>query len=860
MFLVRQNVDHESAHAPWRTLAKYLLVALIGFALVFGGAPNGSGWPTLLVCTVAAVLLPVSLAAGAADRFAILPAIVRIVAIAIVLLPLLQLVPLPPAIWQALGGRELALEVFSLLGTTNEWRGLSLVPRDTLLGALMLLPPASAFLASLTLDRDGRREIVWALVIFAGITLLVGLIQFGSNGNTLDFYDTSHRGSFLGFFANRNHQGLLMAIAASLAIAAVKDRLRSPHLAMAISALLAIVFLIAAIGTLSRAGIGLSLFSIAATYYVCFSLGRIRWPILIGATVVAGAVLYFFTLSSTVQNALDRFSNIQENARFDIWEKTSPLIEQYFPWGAGLGSFPSVYPVIERLEDVNPLYYNRVHNEYLELLIEFGLPGLIVLLLFVLLIARIAIAGLRGKSDISAFGLPAAVIILLVGLHSTVDYPLRTQTHAVIFALACGFLISSHATGASSASTSISPGRWGDRSVRITAVSLTGQAIAILGFVLFVAYQHGSNALINRSGGDLVSVDEEALPPAQLAALSRALARQPYNQELLNRIYVNQVRNGIDDARRQALVATLGKLGWRHTNTQQNLLVEAVRRDDVESAIDHLDALLRRDRLTEQIIPALMQIEAVPEGTGLVAERLDRDPAWRKDYFLFGGPLANPELLNARLRLFDYMATQNMQVNPVEMRTALFALWNAGRKEEIATIARSQLSEEVQSRLIFDPNFDQWLGVSAEERGAPAPQDWRLTNQPGVSTQIISEDWNSRLVLRWNGRGAPILARTMTFLIEGEKPELKVTVSAGHQLKSLEALRFTLICRGEREVLFARKLANIAEGPGFDRQSAYYVPEREFLCDYPELFIGGKPQLADRGISLSIDSLNLTFE
>ncbi|WP_211352805.1 O-antigen ligase family protein [Altererythrobacter ishigakiensis] len=756
-------------------------------------------------------------------------------------------------------GRELAGEIFDLLGTSSDWRGLSLVPRDTLFGFAMILPAAAAFLASITLDRSGRRQVVWAMIIVVMISLLVGLIQFGSNGSALDIYNSRHRGSFLGFFANRNHQGLLMAIGGVFAVAAIKERFDSHRLTIALAALAAIVFFTAAVGTLSRAGIGLTMLGLCITLFAIFKHDKLKWPYVAAGGFAAALALYFVTFSSTTQTALDRFSQIEENGRLEIWQKSSPLIEQYLPWGAGLGSYTSVYPVIERLQDVNPLYFNRIHNDYLEVLIEFGVPGLILLLLFAALYLRRILEGLRSSVDIGVFALPAAVSIGLVALHSIVDYPLRTQSHAVLFAMSCGFLFSLHRKRPSSNKSFSQSPVWSDRTVRLKAIGLTGGALAITALVFLVFYQKEGPDVVERSGVNQFVSEGEAMSTAQLSAAMRALNRQPLDQSLLNAIFASEVKRGLDDTRRRAYISTLSKMGWRNTPTQQNLLYEAAQRNDLEAALNHIDALLRRDKLVEQIMPLLTQIEVDPAGTRIMVDWLAQDPIWRERYFRFAEPLADPEVLDARLRLLRYMSDQNISVSRVERQATFYALFAAGRRKAIADLARSELPTERKSQLLFDPGFDQWLGEPSETRWATAPQDWRLTNKSGLSTQIISEEWGSRLVLRWSGRGAPTIARTMTFLIKGQRPELEVALSAGSQLRGLESLRFTLACPGEREVLFVRKMAGSVGSPGMDRRSAYYQAEAGAPCDYPELLIGGSPQSGDRRSDLSIDSIKLTL-
>ena len=58
-----------------------------------------------------------------------------------VLLVLLQLIPLPPALWSHLPGREFVAQGFALIGQPLPWLPLSLSPADTIATAMALLPP-----------------------------------------------------------------------------------------------------------------------------------------------------------------------------------------------------------------------------------------------------------------------------------------------------------------------------------------------------------------------------------------------------------------------------------------------------------------------------------------------------------------------------------------------------------------------------------------------------------------------------------------------------------------------------------------------------------------------------------------------
>ena len=53
---------------------------------------------------------------------------------------LLQLVPLPPSVWERLGGRAPIADGFRLLGIALPWQPLSLAPYDTLATMFVLIP------------------------------------------------------------------------------------------------------------------------------------------------------------------------------------------------------------------------------------------------------------------------------------------------------------------------------------------------------------------------------------------------------------------------------------------------------------------------------------------------------------------------------------------------------------------------------------------------------------------------------------------------------------------------------------------------------------------------------------------------
>ena len=90
-------------------------------------------------------------------------------------------------------------------------------------------------------------------------------------------------------------------------------------------------------------------------------------------------------------------------------------------------------------------YINHAHNDWIELYLEAGWPALIVLAGFLVWFVKAATTAWLTRSANSAIdrGLAcaASISILVMLLHSLVDYPLRTTALSSLFALCCALLI-----------------------------------------------------------------------------------------------------------------------------------------------------------------------------------------------------------------------------------------------------------------------------------------------------------------------------------------------------------------------------------------------------------------------------------
>ncbi|MDE2436397.1 MAG: O-antigen ligase family protein [Sphingomonadales bacterium] len=374
-----------------------------------------------------------------------------IIATCILVVPIAQLVPLPPGLWHALPGRALAREALGLVDHGDDWRSVSLAPDRTLASLLAMIPAAVILIMAASLGRRGRVLVVAVAASGALLTMVVGAAQLSQGpGSSLRFYGGGS--SFLeGFQANHNSTAdmLLVGLIAGLTLIrelALDGILRLPRGGIiAFGSVVAALFGLGVVLTGSRAGIALLPFALvggAVLLRPWFSITRRGLGISL-ATLVAIATLGLFgsAHNAALANVLSRFT-FGDELRPDLWADSLYTARAYFPVGVGMGDFVPALLQGERLEIVKAAVPNRAHNEYLELMVEAGIFGLAALgAISGILLAALVRAHRSppaGSIGLAIFGGTALVIL---ALHSLVDYPFRSMSLALLAAVCAGIVL-----------------------------------------------------------------------------------------------------------------------------------------------------------------------------------------------------------------------------------------------------------------------------------------------------------------------------------------------------------------------------------------------------------------------------------
>lgn len=373
---------------------------------------------------------------------------------AIASVALIHLLPLPPAIWHSLSGRDEVFAIDALVGIKGAWRPLTLAPMNGWHALVSLCAPLAVLLFGIQLSREDLYRLLPLIVGLASFSGFLGLLQaVGSVDGPLYFYRITNFGSAVGLFANRNHAATLLAcLFPMLTVLAVtaQGSADMQYRRRITAAVIGVVLVPLVLVTGSRAGLVNSLIALAGSALIYVTSrpqsvvrktkskpkrsGVTTSLAAAGAVVGLGFLTFFLSRATAVERLFSK--SFDEESRTGFWQVSLDIFWKYFPWGSGSGSFVEAYLLAEPDAMLDPTYLNRAHNDWVEVAVTFGLAGVI------LLAAALAAYCLRmyrlwgqsnGRARATVYGRMAGVAIGIFGIASISDYPLRTPTLMCVF-------------------------------------------------------------------------------------------------------------------------------------------------------------------------------------------------------------------------------------------------------------------------------------------------------------------------------------------------------------------------------------------------------------------------------------------
>ncbi len=200
---------------------------------------------------------------------------------------------------------------------------------------------------------------------------------------------------------------------------------------------LLVLMILVAFFSASRAGIGLVLLGLLiSSFAFARHVGKIKSFGFLMISSVIGIVIAF---KVGIVPVLNRFAiDPMEDERWRISANAGRAITELFPWGSGPGTFPEMYRAYQPIEQHG--FINQAHNDYLEIISDMGVFGVIIIAAFLLLYIIRWFRLLRDKKqgEFNNLQIGAGIGMLLLLLHSYVDFNLHQIANALVFVFLAG--------------------------------------------------------------------------------------------------------------------------------------------------------------------------------------------------------------------------------------------------------------------------------------------------------------------------------------------------------------------------------------------------------------------------------------
>lgn len=374
-------------------------------------------------------------------------------------LPLLYLLPLPAWLAQLLPARELYTEARVLAGEEALVAPrLSIYPLATEASWLILVLPIGVYVATRSLSEHLQMRLIYVFFGVVLIQVVIALFQFATDsGMRYSLVDLLDRGGASGTYLNRNHLAGMIELALPLVLAmffydfggrmrpsgrrgGLRQRLlsllRSTNRPSWLFMLLAVLFTVGVIVTRSRTGILMAMVGILVTT-ILFSRrvgGRGSLGLIGQLVTISVGVAIFLGLAPV----LDRFSvaEVEGDARWPIAVATFDAAGRLLPFGSGPGTYQDVFELYQPIE-LGRWVINYAHNDYLQALLELGLPALVLIGLFLILyiVQWPRLLTQEEWSRYRSLQIGAGIALLLLLGHGFTDNNLRNPANMAYFAM-----------------------------------------------------------------------------------------------------------------------------------------------------------------------------------------------------------------------------------------------------------------------------------------------------------------------------------------------------------------------------------------------------------------------------------------
>jgi len=298
------------------------------------------------------------------------------------------------------------------------------------------------FFVTLQSFRSDRqvRYFAWTVSAFGFLLALFAILQQFTGGGKIYWVKSIQYGWIYGPYVNHNHYAGIMELLVPMPLAlSLSNRIEAPKRVMLGFA----AVIMASTIFLSGSRSGMVAFLVEAIFFaaVLFAQRKGRRP----ALLLAAALVVTFGLIAWIGGSeiASRIGKIHEHLRAEEATGRVQILKDGIGMararpitGWGLGAFPIVYPHFRSF--YTDLFVNEAHNDYLQVLIEMGVPGFALVVWFLIALYRRGMHRLPSESRMSV-SLRLAALAACTGIlaHSFTDFNLHIPANAAWYFVMC---------------------------------------------------------------------------------------------------------------------------------------------------------------------------------------------------------------------------------------------------------------------------------------------------------------------------------------------------------------------------------------------------------------------------------------
>ncbi len=350
-------------------------------------------------------------------------------------LGIFQLLPLPKFLLKVLSPREVSL--LEMAGVKFTFHPLSLLPASTF---LYLIAFSSFALLGIALwRRNWHREeyllILKTAVLSGAFQGLISLLKFAGRARRVFALWGPYTAFPSGTLRNPDHLSALAEMTLPLAVGYIIYRIKRDGWGFFLRSW-EIIFLLAPFLILAGIVLSGSRAGLAATGLSIYAFAQMLLQKIPRSGYSRTSRGFFLVLLITVVllGGLFTFKKGVPRIRHQIWGLSLRAFYSYPVFGSGLGTFPDLIETY-RTEPEFTALIGHAHNDYLEIMIEAGIAGAILLFYPLMLVFYETYENWEKRRYPLVKYLGAGLIssILAIGFHSFFDFPLRIPAIALMF-------------------------------------------------------------------------------------------------------------------------------------------------------------------------------------------------------------------------------------------------------------------------------------------------------------------------------------------------------------------------------------------------------------------------------------------